>query len=215
MREERKKFRECLRQGVVYAILSEPSELPDGVRQTKGLLAAGVKILQYRAKGLQREQKRAELEQINALPGRENIFLLVNDDPVLAQEVKADGVHLGQEDMPPKQARKILGEGAIIGLSTHNPREGNRALSEPVDYLGVGPVFPTQSKEFKQLAGLAYVAWAAGHLPLPLVAIGGIDEANCAEVARQGVRACAMIGELAQAADVAEKIRRVERILRA
>jgi len=129
--------------------------------------------------------------------------LWIDDRPDVAALVGADGVHLGQEDLPPRAARSVVGEHCWIGRSTHDRRELLEADADPdVDVIAVGPVFPTTGKEDPGLVvGLDHVRWARGATAKPLVAIGGIDATNLASVLAAGADAVAVIGALCRAAD--------------
>lgn len=113
-------------------------------------------------------------------------LFIVNDDPYLAREVHADGVHVGQDDLPPAEAREILGPDAIIGLSTHNREQLEAAHSEPVDYISVGPIWETPTKEGRPGTGLELIREAAKVARLPWFAIGGIDTENVGQVVEAG-----------------------------
>ena len=115
-------------------------------------------------------------------------LFIVNDDPQLAMELDADGVHVGQDDLPPAEAREILGPDAIIGLSTHTPDQVQAAQGEPVDYISVGPIWETPTKAGRPATGLDLIRTAAESSGLPWFAIGGIDEGNAAEVVDAGAR---------------------------
>jgi thiamine-phosphate pyrophosphorylase len=113
---------------------------------------------------------------------------IVNDDPHLARELDADGVHVGQDDLSPAEAREILGEDAIIGLSTHSPEQIEAAHVEQVDYISVGPIWETPTKAGRPGTGLDLIAHAAREAKLPWFAIGGITAENVDEVVAAGAR---------------------------
>jgi thiamine-phosphate pyrophosphorylase len=123
------------------------------------------------------------------------VRIIINDRVDIALAVRADGVHLGQDDMPPKAARELLGEEALIGFSTHSPAQAIKASTLPIDYLAIGPIFPTSSKNDPDpivgLAGLEQVRKALGDLPL--VAIGGIFSENIQTVLSEGATCAAVI----------------------
>ncbi len=130
-------------------------------------------------------------------------LFIVNDDPHLALELAADGVHVGQDDMPPAEAREILGPDAIIGLSTHSPEQLTAARDEPVDYVSVGPIWETPTKEGRPGTGLDYVRAAAEQADLPWFAIGGIDPGNVQDVVDAGARRVCVVRAIRDAADPA------------
>ena len=115
---------------------------------------------------------------------------IVNDHVDLALLTEADGVHIGQEDLPPAAVRKLLGPGKIIGLSTHGPGQARAAqTSGLVDYIGVGPIFATKTKkDVCDPVGFEYLDYVVEHIPMPFVAIGGIKAHNIADVRKRGAR---------------------------
>jgi thiamine-phosphate pyrophosphorylase len=113
-------------------------------------------------------------------------LFIVNDDPHLALELRADGVHVGQDDMEPAEARRIMGSDAIIGLSTHSREQIEAAANQPVDYISVGPIWETPTKEGRPGTGLDLIREAAEIATRPWFAIGGIDPGNAYEVASAG-----------------------------
>ncbi len=130
--------------------------------------------------------------------------LLVNDRPDIARIVGADGVHLGQEDLPPALVRGLLPRGALVGVSTHDQAQFHVACGEPVDYVAVGPVFATRTKERPDPAvGLDFVRWARSATALPIVAIGGIDSRNAGSVVGAGADGVAAISAVLCEGDIA------------
>jgi len=126
---------------------------------------------------------------------------IVNDDPHLAQELDADGVHVGQDDAPPAEAREILGPEPLIGLSTHSAEQIAAAHEEPVDYISVGPVWETPTKPGRPSTGLELISRAAREATLPWFAIGGIDPSNCGEVVAAGARRICVVRAIRDAFD--------------
>ena len=126
---------------------------------------------------------------------------MINDRVDLALAVDADGVHLGQQDLPIATTRRLLGRDRLIGRSTTNPQEMAKALAEGADYIGVGPVYATPTKPDKAAAGLDYVRYAAEHSPVPFYAIGGIDAQNLDEVLAAGGDRVAVVRALMAAED--------------
>jgi thiamine-phosphate pyrophosphorylase len=139
-------------------------------------------------------------------------LLFVNDRPDLARAANADGVHLGQEDLPVKEARRIVGPDALIGLSTHTIEQARRAVAEGADYIGAGPVFPSRTKQFTELMGLGFVEAVAREIRLPSFCIGGIEPANIAQVAQVGAKRFAVGAAISQASDPREIARELLRI---
>jgi thiamine-phosphate pyrophosphorylase len=142
-----------------------------------------------------REQPRAVIERsgrtYRRLANTYSALFIVNDDPHLAMELSADGVHVGQDDIDPAEARRIMGSDAIIGLSTHSGEQIEAAAGKPVDYISVGPIWETPTKEGRPATGLELIRTAAEISPLPWFAIGGIGQNNVEEVVEAGaVRLC-------------------------
>lgn len=162
-------------------------------------LQGGVTLVQYRDKTGDDAQKLANVRRLCEICHRYEALLVVNDRVDLAIAADADGVHLGQQDLPVAEARKLLGPGRIIGRSTTNGEEMQRAVDEGADYIGVGPVYSTPTKPDKQAAGLDYVRYAAAKSAIPWFAIGGIDINNLDEVLNAGAQRVAVVRAIMEA----------------
>lgn len=166
--------------------------------QTARLIAGGAKIVQLREKHLNPREFFEAAKEAVAVAKQHQISLIINDRADIALLVGADGVHLGQDDLPPAAAREFLGPDAIIGFSTHNMEQAKLAAEMPIDYLAIGPIFTTTSKEKPDpvvgLEGLMEVRRMVPHLPL--VAIGGITPATAVDVLAAGADSVAVIGAL-------------------
>ncbi len=174
---------------------------PDLISIVEECLQGGLKIVQFRQKEGTDRERIAIAEALCALCRRYGALFLVNDRVDIAQVVGADGVHLGQTDMSVKQARKILGRDAIIGLSTTSPAELSYALEQAPDYVGVGPIFATPTKPGKAAVKDSYLPYALANCPIPWFAIGGIDANNLAELIALGVKRVAVVRALVSADD--------------
>ncbi|MBE9221999.1 thiamine phosphate synthase [Cyanobacterium stanieri LEGE 03274] len=161
-------------------------------------LKGGLKIVQYRHKNQDDLVKLKEAYKLRQLCHQYGALFIVNDRPDIALAVNADGVHLGQTDMPVGLARQMLGSNKIIGKSTTNPQEMAKALAEGVDYIGVGPVYETPTKAGKKAAGLEYVRYAQANATVPWFAIGGIDETNVGDVVKAGASRVAVVRAIMQ-----------------
>ena len=166
--------------------------------QVLRLSLGGARIVQLREKQKEAREFFIEAQAALQVARARGVRLIINDRVDLALALGADGVHLGQEDLPPEAARGILGPGAVIGFSTHNLEQALAAARLPIDYLALGPIFPTASKENPDppvgLDGLRRVRRAVPRLPL--VAIGGITLENAGEVLAAGADGLAVIGSL-------------------
>jgi len=136
------------------------------------------------------------------------VTFIVNDRVDLALAVDADGVHLGQEDLPPRAARPLLRSGMILGRSTHSPGQARAAQADGADYIAVGSMFPTATKPDFELVGPALVRAVRPEIRVPLVAIGGITLENVAEVIRAGADGVAVISAVCGAPDPLDATRR-------
>ena len=155
-------------------------------------LAGGADVIQLREKGLSDREFLTRAREVRIVTAKARAKFIVNDRPDLARLAGADGVHLGQDDLTPRDARRVLGPSALIGVSTHAPGQLERAVLDGAGYLGVGPVFASGTKDFERFAGLEYVQTAAETTTLPWFAIGGIDESNIDEVLDAGARRVAV-----------------------
>jgi len=197
--------RERLRTARLYLVCEA---LPGGREPAPLLQAAlsgGVDIVQLREKELGREEIERSAQTFRRLCDTHSALFIVNDDPYLAQTCNADGVHLGQDDMPVEEAREILGPELIIGLSTHSKDQlaASGGTSSAVDYVSVGPVWETPTKLGRPGVGLGLVEHAAAHAPHPFFAIGGIEPANAAEVVAAGARRLGAVRAIRDADDPA------------
>jgi thiamine-phosphate pyrophosphorylase len=164
-----------------------------------------VDILQLRDKRARPSELQAAARRARRRCHAVGVLFVVNDDPELARDAGADGVHLGQDDMPVARARTIVGDGFLIGLSTHTPDQVDQAAG--VDYIGVGPVHATPTKPGRPAVGLELVRHAAAHAAVPFFAIGGIDPDNVDAVRAAGARRIAVVRAVAAALDPAAAAR--------
>jgi thiamine-phosphate pyrophosphorylase len=174
-----------------------------------GVVAGGARLVQFRGKGLP-DRRFLELaaEALDAARAG-GALLVVNDRPDVAIILGADGVHLGQDDLAPGEVRALLPPGTLLGVSTHDLEQLERAAGQPVDYVAIGPVFPTRSKTAPDpVVGLEMVRAARALTPRPLVAIGGITEDNAGSVTEAGADGVAVISGLLSQADLAAAVRR-------
>jgi len=172
------------------------------------LLAGGARLLQLRLKTAGSGELLAAARALRALTARAGALLLINDRPDVARAAGADGVHLGQDDLPVAAARAVLGPGAVVGVSTHDVEQARVAAGAGADYLGVGPVFTTTTKAGALPGrGLDLVRAVRAAVALPLVGIGGITPDTAPAVRAAGADAVAMIAGLVRAPDVTAAVR--------
>lgn len=173
----------------------------------RAMLEAGVRLVQYREKEKKSGEMLEECREIRQMTRDAGAAFIVNDHIDLALMVGADGVHIGQEDFPVEAVRRLVGEEMAIGLSTHSPEQAQAAVKSGADYIGVGPIFRTFTKDdVVDPVGFEYLDYVVGNMDIPFVAIGGIKGHNVAEVVRRGARCVAMVTEIVEAENISEKI---------
>lgn len=171
------------------------------------LLQGGARWIQIREKRVPARLFALDAVAAVAAARRAGALALINDRIDIALVAGADGVHVGRDDLPPEEARRLLGSARLIGASTHSVEEGIAASLRPVDYVAIGPVFPTRSKRDAEPAvGIDAVSRLACAIRLPVVAIGGIDPSNARAVLDAGAEAVAVLGCLYSAGSIEEGV---------
>ncbi|MEM7599889.1 MAG: thiamine phosphate synthase [Verrucomicrobiota bacterium] len=203
-----------LHEAKLYGILDLGYVDPrDVVPMTERVLEGGVDVLQLRAKGHSPDDILPLAKAIQPLCRRAACPFIVNDHLEVAERADADGLHLGQDDLSPSEARTILGEEKLIGLSTHSVSQALQAASEPVDYIGFGPLFSTPTKPEYVPIGTTEIATVHDHLPLPIFCIGGIKRENLPAVLDAGAKRVVIVSGILQAPDVSAYIKIAKRAL--
>jgi len=177
--------------------------------QTRAFIEGGATFIQLREKSTDMRVFYDDVVIALRIAREHGVTLLINDRVDIAMVTGAYGVHVGQDDLPPAEARKLLGPKAIIGLSTHNIEQVSDAMKEPIDYIAFGPIFSTSTKtDPDPIVGLDLLLDAKRTLAeIPIVAIGGIDAGNVALVLAAGADSTAMISELYRGGDIATHYR--------
>lgn len=192
----------------LYLIL-DPSVSPtrslnDALRKSA---QAGVRIVQYRNKTASMKEAYAEASPLKKLAAELDVLFIVNDRCDLALAVDADGVHLGQGDLPLDLARKVMGPEKLIGISTHNPDQVRAASAGKPDYLGFGPIFkPGSKQDHDPVVGIDGLRGIRTLTSLPIFAIGGITVENVREVMRAGANGVAVISAILKAPDIKQAV---------
>jgi thiamine-phosphate pyrophosphorylase len=194
----------------IYPITDVSISKLSHTEQFKRLVEGGASMIQLREKNASPCEFYESAREVLALAKERNVRIIINDRADIAFALKA-GVHLGQDDLPPPAARKLLGNNAVIGFSTHSVGQAIEAVKLPVDYIAIGPVFPTKTKQNPEqavgLEGVERVREAVGNFPL--VAIGGITLENAVDVFSAGADSVAIIGDLVGEPDgITEKMKR-------
>lgn len=160
-------------------------------------------LVQLREKSLDDRPLLRRAEALAEVCRSHGVPFVLNDRPDLALAAGADGVHVGQDDCPAAVARRILGDGALVGLSTHGPEQLDAAADEPVDYLSAGPVSPTPTKPGRPGTGLGYLTYSAGHSSRPFFVTGGVSPETVPAMAAAGARRFVVVRWLTEASDPA------------
>jgi thiamine-phosphate pyrophosphorylase len=189
---------ERLRSARLYLVIDAAA----AARVVPTALEGGVDIVQLREKSAPDAAVIEAGKSLRAVCDEHGALLIVNDRPDLALACGADGVHVGQDDMALDEARALVGDDLIVGISTHSPEQVDAALGSTADYLGVGPVYSTPTKPGREPVGLELVRYAAAHASdKPWFAIGGIDQRNARAVADAGATRIAVVRAIRDAGD--------------
>ena len=198
----------------IYGITAEKfSRGRSTIEVVRAMIAGGIGIIQYREKRPAKSFATMldECHQIRELTRAAGVLFIVNDYVDIARLVDADGVHVGQDDLPVAAVRELIGPGKWIGLSTHNAAQASQAILAGADYIGVGPIFATTTKEdVCAPVGLSYLDHVVRTCPLPFVAIGGIKEHNIARVIDRGATRVCLVSEIVGAEDIAATVARLQ-----
>lgn len=193
----------------LYLITAENlSNGKTNIEVVKEMINSGAKIIQYREKYKEVRQKYEECKIIRDITKKAGVTFIINDNIDIAMLVKPDGVHIGQDDLPIEEVRKLLGEEMIIGLSTHCKEQAQEAVKKGADYIGAGPVYETHTKDnVCAPVGLSYIEYVQSNINIPYVAIGGIKEYNINEVLEKGAKCICLVSDIVQAENIGNKIK--------
>jgi thiamine-phosphate pyrophosphorylase len=191
---------------------SRPSEAEFN-RLIESLVAAGVDAIQLRDKQLDDRTLLSRARRLRDLTaGTESLFIM-NDRPDLAVLSRADGIHVGQEELSVKDTRTIVGPKMLIGVSTHSVEQARQAVLDGANYIGIGPTFPSDTKFFEKFIGVELLKQVAAEIRLPAFAIGGITRENLPRVIEAGIRRVAVSGAVVNAADIQTAVRELRELL--
>ena len=194
-----------------YLVITNP--VVGYAKCAEAAVRAGVKIIQLRMKHAARDEILREAREMRRVTAGTDTLFIVNDDPSIAAEAEADGVHVGQDDLPPADVRTRYPSLKIVGLSTHNPAQVAASRTQPIDYIGVGPVYATPTKDIPDpTLGLETMRAMIGAAAHPAVAIGGIDATRLPDVLAAGARNWAVVRAVCQSPDPYAAIRNLQAI---
>lgn len=176
---------------------------------------AGLRLVQFRDKTCDARTYLEKARAISKVCRELGVWLLLNDRVDIAACVDCDGVHLGQGDLPTPEARSLLGQGKIVGRSTHDPAQALQAIQQGADYINIGPVFPTSTKQVAvHPVGLDMVREVTSRSSVPVTTMGGIHHGNARDVVLAGADRVAVVTAITQAADVAKAFSELESLVR-
>ena len=194
-----------------YLVMTDP--VVGYERCCEAAVRAGVRMVQLRMKDAPRAEIVSVAQRLRLITRGTVTKFIVNDDPAIAAEVGADGVHVGQGDMPVDEVRRRYPGLGIVGLSTHNPAQALASLAVRPDYIGVGPVFATPTKKIPDpTLGVATAAQMIASVPYPAVAIGGLDFETLPAVIAAGARNFAVVRAVCGSSDPEAAIRRIQEL---
>lgn len=200
----------------IYGILGEKFSLGRSNIETARLMVdAGIDVLQYREKLTDKSLKEiyTECQAIREITRDAGVPFIINDYADIALMVKADGIHQGQDDLPVKELRQIAPQ-MLIGCSSHAPKQAKKAIEDGADYIGVGPIYTTQTKvDVCDAVGLEYLEYVSQNVDIPFVAIGGIKRNNLPDVLERGAKTVCLVTEILGAQNIGKRIAEIRKIM--
>jgi thiamine-phosphate pyrophosphorylase len=194
----------------LYVLITESLCKHPWLRVAEQAILGGADCLQLREKTLESAELLRRARKLVELCRRHKVKCIINDRADIALLSDADGVHLGQDDLPTREARKLIGRDKILGVSTHRIEQARSAVLDGADYIGIGPVFKSSTKPRDFIAGLDYARQVAREISIPAVAIAGITAENVDEVRASGIRAVAVSSAVIAAEDVRAAAARIK-----
>ncbi len=205
--------RERLANARLYVLVDAGASEQQLLALCESLVQAGVHVIQLRDKRLDDRTLIQRARAVRRVTRGTDTLFIMNDRPDLAVLSEADGVHVGQEELPVKDARTVVGADRLVGVSTHNIEQARQAVLDGADYIGCGPTFPSPTKRFEDFPGPAFLRQVAAEIRLPAFAIGGISEGNLGMVLETGIQRVAVSSGIAQADDPAAAAERFLQLL--
>ncbi len=203
------RLRKRLRDATLYVLIHGGDSEDGFATRVATLIESGVHVLQLRDKTLDDRHLIQRARVLRRLTKNSGTLFVMNDRPDLALLASADGVHVGQEELTVNDVRRIVGVRMLVGVSTHSIEQARQAVQDGADYIGVGPVFPSGTKQFSQFPGLDLVRVVSREVDLPAFAIGGISHENINEVLAAGFRRVAVSGVISSAKEPGEAVRQL------
>lgn len=199
----------------IYCITDSRQSRGRSVFEVVGaMLESGIKLVQYREKDKSAAEMLAECLRLRRMTREAGCCFIVNDHVDIALLCEADGVHVGQDDLPLAAVRELVGNGKVIGVSTHCRAEAEAAFAGGADYIGVGPIFATQTKTTTPPVSFSYLEEIAPISPIPFVTIGGINEKTVTEAVKRGAGCCVIVSDITLAENIPAKIERLRTLIK-
>ena len=205
--------RRALQDAKLYALVDCARDAQSFTERIATLAAGGVDLFQLRDPSADDRSLLDRARLGTPIANQHGALLIVNDRPDIAIAAKADGVHVGQQELPVAETRNLVGSNLLIGVSTHNIEQARAAVSGGADYIGCGPTFPGQTKDFDSFPGTEFLNQISAEITLPAFAIGGIDLSNVNQVIEAGLCRIAVTGALRDATDAVAAASQLKEIL--
>lgn len=197
-----KRLRKAIREARLYVLLTSNLCKHSALDTARLTIHGGAEVLQLRGKDMPEKELLRLARELRGLTRELGTLFIINDRPDIAVEVQADGLHIGQEDIPIEEARRLVGNDRLIGLSAHSIQEARRAQAHGADYLGIGPIFTTDTKAQADPVGTKLIEETVKEIDIPFFAIGGIDTRNIRQVLDAGATRVAVCSAIVSQEDV-------------
>jgi len=186
----------------LYVLISSSIATKPIIETTRLVIDGGADSIQLREKTISDSEFTALAGEVRDITTKSGTLLIINDRVHVAREVNADGVHLGQQDMSILEARDIIGDEKIIGVSTHSVIQAKQAQKDGADYIAIGPIYPTRTKDYEPLVGIKIIREISGTVNIPFIAIGAITLENIDDVLKAGASRIAVCSAIIGSKDI-------------
>lgn len=190
----------------LYTLVDGMASIEQFANRIRELISAGVHAIQLREKTLDDPDVVERARLLRQLTGDTDVVFIVNDRPDIAVLADADGVHVGQEDLSVEDTRRVVGRDRLVGVSTHSIEQARQAVLGGADYIGCGPTFPSNTKDFEHFPGVELLREVSQQITVPAFAIGGVDRKNLGQVIEAGFKRIAVGGAVLNAQDPAAEV---------
>jgi len=202
-----KDLRKAIKEARLYVLLTINLCKLSVLDTARLAICGGADVLQLRGKDVPEKELRRLALELRALTKELGAIFIINDRPDITIEAQADGLHIGQEDMPIEEARRLVGNDKLIGISAHSIQQARQAQANGADYLGIGPIFPTNTKARVNPVGAQLIQQVVKEITIPFFAVGGIDTYNVRQVLAAGATRIAVCSAIVSQEDVLDAAR--------